>query len=173
MSKGGKTSSSSQSTATTIQTDNRVGVAEGGIYVGGGSTVENLSDDVAIAVVSAAETLGESAFSLVNEGLEAQAKAQEQNNALARDSMEIVTASTKDTLEQTLAVIGDGYSRAFDLAERGQNESAAAREAANETIKEVLSFKEAGDTKVAGDLIRYGAIAVGIIAAAFLFRKKA
>lgn len=165
MSKGGKTSSSSQSSATTVQTDNRVGVAEGGVYVGGGSTIEQLSDDVAISVVSAAEALGSGAFALVNEGLAAQAAAQAENADLARDAMATVADSTQQTYAQALDFIGG-------VVDRGQDEAAAARTAANETIKSVLEFKEAGDTKVAGDLIKYGALAVGLVAAVFLLRKK-
>ncbi len=160
------------------------------------TNLEVLDDDVALGALGAARELSESAVSLVNSGLIAQAESARQTRLLSENALGIVADTTRKNLLDTLAVVDsqnarsisgilnssdralsivDGSSiRAFELARelgaKGQEESAAARSSASETIKEVLGFKEAGDTKVAESLIKYGAIAAALLAAALLFR---
>ena len=155
--------------------DQRVAAADEGIALGQGASldqsidysdsrsyvdqsmtkIETLADDVAIGSINAARALGESAFSLVNSGLDAQARSQRENRLLAENAIGAIADNTRKNLEDTLAVVEGSNIRASD------------------TIKEVLGFKEAGDTKVAESLIKYGALAAALLAAAFIFRRKA
>lgn len=135
-------------------------------------TFNSLDADVAQASIFAGRDLGQSAFELVNSGLRAQADTAEQSRLFAQNSLANLTDSQNQNLRQTLELVSGFTGGAVKLAERGQDESAAARASASETIKEVLGFKEAGDTKVAQDLIKWGGIAVAVFALAFLFRPK-
>lgn len=128
--------------------------------------------EVAAAGLSAAVALGGGAFELVNQGLAAQALAAQENRLLAQNAGNLIAQSTSDALAQTLAVIGTASNRAFDLAESGQSESAAARVGAQDTIATVLAAKEGADTQITKDLLKYGAWVAAAIAVLFFFRKK-
>lgn len=185
-----KTTNVTENKTDVTNNDNRVAAADSGIALGGGSSLdqsvyfndqsttlnEQLSDDVALGAIMASAQLGQGAFGLVAQGLVAQADAARENRLLAGSAFGTVADVARHSLDSTLSLLDADNSRVMQLARdvsaAGQSESSAARIGAQETIKEVLGFKEASDTKVAETLIKWGAVALGLLALVFIFRPR-
>jgi hypothetical protein len=84
------------------------------------------------------------------------------------------TSATIDALTASQIESGRVTRSVLDLVEGIATDSArqnsASREGTQETISRVLEFQTAGDTKIGGDLIKYGALAAVAIGAALIFR---
>lgn len=190
MASGGKTQQSTQTSSNITQIDRRVGVSDDGrAIVGDGNThdesttiidasrEDNSRTDNSVTINNSLDPLiaGKSldtAQTVLRDAIAAGERSQAGVIDAAQENARISAQLARDTLAASGDLTGQILDVVNGIATRAQSESSAARQGANETISKVLSFQTAGDTQVAGDLIKYGAGAAALIAVALIFSRK-